>query len=70
MPPTGLSHKGEAVEEWVDLHFFRPLGMRVVRLLAPTRISADLRDKVIKGPGIAISKNTNPGSAGLSACDQ
>lgn len=41
MPPTGLAHKGEAVEEWTDLHFFRPLGMRLVRALAPTRISAD-----------------------------
>jgi phosphatidylglycerophosphate synthase len=41
MPPTGLSHKGEAVEEWVDLHFFRPVGMRVVQALAPTRVSAD-----------------------------
>ena len=41
MPPTGLAHKGDVVEEWIDLHFFRPLGMRVVRALAPTRISAD-----------------------------
>jgi len=36
-----LSHKGEVVEEWTDLHFFRPLGMRLVRLLAPTGVSAD-----------------------------
>lgn len=41
MPPTGLAHKGEAVEEWADLHFFRPLGMRLVRVLEPTRVSAD-----------------------------
>jgi len=39
--PNGLAHKGEAVEEWIDLHFFRPLGMRVVRALTPTRVSAD-----------------------------
>ena len=39
--PIALSHKGEAVEEWTDLHFFRPLGMRLVRLLAPTGVSAD-----------------------------
>ena len=41
MPPTGLAHKGDAVEEWIDLHFFRPVGLMVVRVLAPTRISAD-----------------------------
>jgi len=39
--PTDLAHKGDAVEEWIDLHFFRPAGMRVVRMLAPTRVSAD-----------------------------
>lgn len=39
--PTALAHKGEVVEEWTDLHFFRPLGMRLVGLLAPTRVSAD-----------------------------
>ncbi len=39
--PIGLAHKGEAVEEWIDLHFFRPMGMAVVRFLAPTQISAD-----------------------------
>ena len=36
-----LATKGEAVEEWVDLHFFRPLGARLARALAPTRVSAD-----------------------------
>jgi hypothetical protein len=36
-----LATKGVEVEEWVDLRFFRPLGMRVVRALAPTRVSAD-----------------------------
>jgi phosphatidylglycerophosphate synthase len=40
-PPTGLLDKGAAVEEWADLRFFRPLGLRVVRRLAPTRITAD-----------------------------
>ncbi len=40
-PPTALAHKGEMVEEWIDLHFFRPLGMRVVRALTPTGVSAD-----------------------------
>ncbi len=41
MLPTGLAHKGDAVEEWIDLHFFRPLGFRMVRRLTPTRVSAD-----------------------------
>jgi phosphatidylglycerophosphate synthase len=40
-PPTGWAHKGDAVEEWIDLRFFRPLGMRLARRLAPTAISAD-----------------------------
>jgi len=39
--PIGLAHKGDVVEEWVDLHFFRPLGIRLARRLAPTDISAD-----------------------------
>lgn len=40
-PPIGLLDKGAAVEEWADLRFFRPLGLRVVQWLAPTRITAD-----------------------------
>jgi hypothetical protein len=40
-PPTDLAPKGDVVEEWVDLRFFRPLGMRLARRLAPTGISAD-----------------------------
>src|SRR5213592_5217293 len=39
-PPSDLSHKGPAVEEWLDLRFFRPLGMRIARALLPTRVSA------------------------------
>ena len=41
MPPTGLAHKGDAVEEWADVHFFRPLGLKVARALEPTGVSAD-----------------------------
>jgi hypothetical protein len=33
--------KGRVVEEWVDLHFFRPIGIRIARALAPTRVSPD-----------------------------
>ena len=40
-PPNDLSHKGAAIEEWVDLHFFRPIGIRIARALQPTDISAD-----------------------------
>src|SRR3989475_3650794 len=40
-PPNDLSHKGRAVEEWADLHFFRPIGIRIARALQPTGISAD-----------------------------
>jgi hypothetical protein len=31
--------KGEAVEDLIDLRFFRPLGIRVARALAPTRVT-------------------------------
>jgi len=41
VPDDALGTKGAEVEEWVDLHFFRPLGMHVVRALLPTRVSAD-----------------------------
>jgi hypothetical protein len=40
-PPNDLSDKGRPVEEWVDLHFFRPIGIRIARALQPTGISAD-----------------------------
>lgn len=40
-PPSDLSHKGHAVEEWIDLRFFRPVGIRIARALLPTGISAD-----------------------------
>jgi hypothetical protein len=40
-PQNDLSHKGRAVEEWADLHFFRPIGIRIARALLPTGISAD-----------------------------
>ncbi|MFZ5624396.1 MAG: CDP-alcohol phosphatidyltransferase family protein [Gemmatimonadota bacterium] len=40
-PATGSFHKGDVVEEWIDLHFYRPLGLRVARALRPTPLSAD-----------------------------
>lgn len=40
-PSTDLRHKGLAVEEWVDLRFFRPIGIRIARALEPTEVSAD-----------------------------
>jgi phosphatidylglycerophosphate synthase len=41
-PPSALVTKGVEVEEWVDLHFFRPLGARIADALYPTRVSPDL----------------------------
>src|SRR5256885_7378558 len=40
-PPNDLSDKGRAVEEWLDLHFVRPIGIRIARALYPTGISPD-----------------------------
>lgn len=40
-PQNDLLHKGRAVEEWADLHFFRPIGIRIARALQRTGISAD-----------------------------
>jgi hypothetical protein len=34
-----LAHKGEAVEEWIDLRFFRPAGLRLARALVPTAVT-------------------------------
>jgi phosphatidylglycerophosphate synthase len=36
-----LATKGEAVEEWTDLHFFRPIGARLAAVLAPTSVTPD-----------------------------
>lgn len=38
---TDSFDKGADVEEWSDRHFFRPIGLRVARACAPTRITAD-----------------------------
>src|SRR5207245_9369577 len=40
-PPNDLSDKGHAVEEWLDLRFFRPIGIRIARALYSTGISHD-----------------------------
>jgi phosphatidylglycerophosphate synthase len=36
-----LATKGDEIEEWVDLRFFRPIGVRIARRLARSRITAD-----------------------------
>lgn len=41
MRDDALATKGEAVEEWTDLHFFRPIGARLAAVLAPTRVTPD-----------------------------
>lgn len=40
-PGDAVASKGGAVEEWVDLRFFRPLGFRIARALQRTRVSPD-----------------------------
>jgi hypothetical protein len=40
-PQNALVSKGDSIEEWADVHFFRPLGLRVARALEPTGVSAD-----------------------------
>jgi len=40
-PPSELALKDPSVEEWTDVHFFRPLGIRVARALGPTGVTAD-----------------------------
>ena len=40
-PQSALALKGASVEEWTDVHFFRPVGIRIARVLAPTRVTAD-----------------------------
>lgn len=37
--PNALAHKGEAIEEWIDLRFFRPAGLRLAKALAPTAVT-------------------------------
>ena len=39
--PDALASKGRAVEEWTDLHFFRPIGLRIAGAASTTRITAD-----------------------------
>lgn len=38
---NGLVTKGDEVEEWLDLRFFRPIGARIARRFAPTGVTAD-----------------------------
>ena len=40
-PQSALALKGAPVEEWTDVHFFRPVGMWIARSLERTRVSAD-----------------------------
>jgi hypothetical protein len=34
-----LALKGEAIEEWIDLRFFRPVGIRIARALQPSTVT-------------------------------
>jgi len=40
-PQNAWAAKGEIVEEWIDIHFFRPLGYLIARAAGPTRVSPD-----------------------------
>jgi len=59
-PPSELALKGVSVEEWTDVHFFRPAGIRIARALAPTPVTADqvtlagLVVGLLAGPLVAV----------------
>jgi hypothetical protein len=40
-PVDPLATKGDEVEEWLDLRFFRPIGARITNVLYPTQITPD-----------------------------
>lgn len=41
-PPTDpLATKGNEVEEWLDMRFFRPIGARITSVLYPTQVTPD-----------------------------
>jgi hypothetical protein len=40
-PRNAFASKGQVVEEWADLRFFRPLGFEIARRLAPTAVTPD-----------------------------
>jgi hypothetical protein len=40
-PLNALAAKGQVVEEWIDIHFFRPLGYRIASRLLPSRVTPD-----------------------------
>jgi hypothetical protein len=41
-PPTDpLATKGDEVEEWLDMRFFRPIGARITSVLYPTKVTPD-----------------------------
>ncbi len=56
MRATSLLDKGEAVEEWIDRRFFRPIGFRIARWLRPTPITADQVTIVCLGLGLAAGR--------------
>jgi hypothetical protein len=50
-----LALKGAHVEEWIDLRFFRPLGVRIARALLPTRVSPNHISLVCLVLGVAAA---------------
>jgi CDP-alcohol phosphatidyltransferase len=66
-PPRALATKGDEVEEWLDLHFFRPVGAWITRALYPTRVTPDQVTLVSLVVGLAAGHLFVYASAWLNA---
>jgi len=67
MPANASFDKGRAVEEWTDLRFFRPVGLRIARALMPTRLSPDHVTMVALVVGLVAGRLCYYDSVGLNA---
>lgn len=65
--PDALASKGSAVEEVVDVRFFRPVGLRLARALLPTAVSPDHVTAGCLALGLAAGWCFVPESAAWSA---
>ena len=66
-PATTWEHKGEAVEEWLDLRFFRPAGAIIARAAARTPLSADHLTQICLVIGLAADALLVPANRPLNA---
>ena len=67
MPANASFDKGRAVEEWTDLRFFRPAGLRIARALMPTRLSPDHVTMLALVVGLVAGRLCYYDSVGLNA---